>query len=262
MIDNLKGRVASLILFLVIILSLLFVSCNRSTSLISSSKEQYNNEVLSAIAKEYLSFTTLSAKVKVESSLFDKKNVLKGQVRIKKDSIIWISLNLSTGFPIAKAVFKSDSFMVNDRVNKMYYHGTYKQFDEQFGFPLTYEAIQTTMLNEIASGKDGLYEIRELNYRGMESYNIQSLTGENGLSTYIVDKEKHKVRNSHILFEESIVDVNYSSFEKQGETNFPLFLNTIIRNSKKEIEFDIELSRLQIDKKLKFNFKVPKKYTR
>ncbi len=247
--------------FVFLLLLVVLASCNRSITLITQNRDQYNNEILKKIGDNYLKFQTLSTRVKVESSLFDKKNSLKGQVRIKRDSVVWISLNLSSGFPVAKAVFKTDSFMIHDRVNKAYYHGKYEQFSQRFKVPLTFETIQAMLLNELISAGNGAkFDIKEIELDKASAYSIAAYDHLNCMYNYLVPKEILKVKSTNIIFKDAIVDVSYDDYKKEGGNNFAQLLNAVIKTNSKEHEFSIEFSRFQVDKKTKFNFKVPKKY--
>ena len=86
----------------------------------------------------------------------DEKRSFKANIRIKKDSAIWMSLSPALGIEVARAIFTQDSIKLVDKWNDKYYLGDYDYinsvFDADFDF---------TMLQDLLVANPVLYDSKE-----------------------------------------------------------------------------------------------------
>jgi hypothetical protein len=249
-----------------VLIVILISSCNPRIIPSKTGITHQSRETLEAVTGNNLEFETFSAKIKVESDLIDRKNPLRGQIKIANDSIITISVNLNSGFPVAKLFFTTDSFYIIDRVNKAFIHGTYNHFNELYHYPVHYRLIQSVLLGEIVDYPPG----SEISFKDAETKDSTewslfirddlSVVGRDYLYHYLITKRIKKVSKTNILFGKGILDVLYSEFLIENTSLFPHELNIKVKSDNKTEEFNITFSNLQFDKKLKFSVKVPRKY--
>ncbi|MFO7723816.1 MAG: DUF4292 domain-containing protein [Bacteroidales bacterium] len=72
-------------------------------------------------------------------------NSVNANIRIRKDSVIWISAR-KLGFEIGRLMMTTDSVWVMDRINSRYFAGDYLFFRKQFNIDLDYNLIESLML--------------------------------------------------------------------------------------------------------------------
>jgi hypothetical protein len=96
-----------------------------------------------------ISFDYLVAKSKVDfkskSQDFDNTNI---NIRIKKDSIIWLSVT-GVGFEVARGVITRDSIVFMDKIHKDYFVFNYEQLSKQYNFDLNFALLQSVIIGNL-----------------------------------------------------------------------------------------------------------------
>ena len=83
------------------------------------------------------------AKINYKDDEYDVK--AKANIRIKKDSAIWISFS-AIGIQGARCMISQDSITIMNMVKKEYYVFNYDSLSKQFNFEVNYDAIQSAAL--------------------------------------------------------------------------------------------------------------------
>ena len=108
--------------FLVIILSScnLFKKSNIENNLLNDSS-LLEKELIKKINSQNISpdWTSLNSKIKVNKE--GQEVTINAHIRIKKDSIIWISVKAPLGIEIFRTMITSDSIYYMNRMNKNYF---------------------------------------------------------------------------------------------------------------------------------------------
>lgn len=250
-----------------------------------SSKKIYKN-----VRQSYIDYEVISMKSSLKLEISDKKYNLKANIRIKKDSMIWINLNHSTGYPVARILLTNDSIKVLDKINKEYYKGDYYSLMKKFNINISYNTIQGILTNELiaftkkrkpikifddynASVDSGMYIIQNFNDRIVRK---QTKKGNNFFmcEKTIINPETFKISNIIIedIQKSRKLNISYSDFKEldnfiakedsvinknlfPGKVSFSLQVDTNFTN------FDIKYSKVRINPNTKFNFKVPSSYS-
>ena len=72
---------------------------------------------------------------------------LSGQLRMRKDSLIWMSITATMGVEVLRAKVSNDSVWVINRMEKMYLAEPLDTVSAQLGIPLSLPLIQTLLLD-------------------------------------------------------------------------------------------------------------------
>src|SRR5690606_14821280 len=99
----------------------IFSSCKRQ--LLNQSKNLNNNETF--VVNE-INFNYLSGKAKINYA--DKNTDVNAalNIRVKKDSVIWLSLTVALGIEASRCLITKDSLFMLDRINNHYYAYDYR----------------------------------------------------------------------------------------------------------------------------------------
>ena len=81
----------------------------------------------------------------------NKEQSFKANFKIKRDSIIEISLMNQLGIEALRVVCTTDSFGFIDRINRNYFSGDYTKLSRKVGYKTDLFFIQAVLLNEIAT---------------------------------------------------------------------------------------------------------------
>ncbi len=72
---------------------------------------------------------------------------LSGQMRMRKDSLVWLSVTASMGIEVARAKVSTDSVWIVNRLEKTYLAEPLDTLSTQLGMPLSLPLIQTLILD-------------------------------------------------------------------------------------------------------------------
>jgi hypothetical protein len=210
------------------------------------------------------------AKVLVDSDINNQTNSFSANLRIKKDSAIWISISPALGIEVARALITPDSLKFINRINGTYFKGDYKYLNELLQIEVNFKMIQAILLGNVY-----------LHY-SIEQYISDRESAELVLSTIKkrrirreVDLEIPQILTQEIWFSSvhnKIVrmemqdyrpvrkfTVNYLQFEKVDDLSIPNKL-LITAQADKQVKIDLEYSRMTINKELNLPFNIPENY--
>lgn len=242
------------------------------------------------VSQSYIDFETILMKSNLNLEISGKKYNLKANIRIKKDSLIWINLNHSTGYPVARILLTNDSIKVLDKIHKEFYKGDYSSLMKKFNINISYNTIQGILTNELiaftkkrkpskifedyhSSVDSGMYVIQNFNDRIIRK---QTKKGNDIFmcEKIIINPKTFKINNIIIedIQESRKLNIFYSDFKEldnfiakedsivnknlfPAKVSFKLQVDTIYTN------FNIKYSKVRINPETKFNFKVPPSYS-
>jgi len=129
-------------------------------------------------------FRTLNIKfrAKVES---DKNNMsFGGNLRIIKDSTIWISMSAIIGIEAFRVIIFPDSVKMINRLNKTYFKGDYQLIKEILKTPLDFDMLQALITgNDFSYYENNIFKIGE----DAKAYKI-STPGRRKLKNYVASQ--------------------------------------------------------------------------
>ena len=114
---------------------------------------------------------------------------LSGQLRIRKDSLVWLSITATMGMEVLRAKVSNDSVWIVNRLEKTYLTEPLDTVSAQLGMPLSLPLVQTLLLD---------------NNEGLPPVENQTVL----LKTFVMGNLAAKVRYKNIKLDE--------------KTNFPL----------------------------------------
>ena len=72
---------------------------------------------------------------------------LSGQLRMRKDSLVWFSVTATLGVEVLRAKVSTDSVWIVNRIEKTYLAEPMKNLSETLGIPLSLALLQTLLLD-------------------------------------------------------------------------------------------------------------------
>ncbi|NNC94414.1 MAG: DUF4292 domain-containing protein [Chitinophagales bacterium] len=244
---------------LLLLLIVLISSCRSAKESTEAIKvRKISPKTLSGkIEKKELHYEWYSSKIKLDYSDSKLSQAFTANVRMKKDSIIWLSLTGFLGLEGGRVLITQDSVKIIDRLNK-----------EFLEYPITYLSryfpMQTsiTEMQNILSGTN-LLRGREIAKVDVDSYQYQVLVFEKLIDidfwihpknyTYNEMRLKHKFENQQLIYKFG----NYKTVNKHLLSHSR---KIEIENGNQQIFIDMEISKIELDKKLSFPFEVPARY--
>ncbi len=232
---------------------LVFSGCNKKLSGIF-------DRVGNRLVVNDVSFNYLSAKAKVD---FDSdKQSLSGiaNVRIQKDSAIWISLSPGLGIEAARVLITRDSVFILQKFNKVFMDYSFQELSKILEFDLDYSLVESVVVGNL------IYPyVSERVEKSDDMYGYSQLHGgfrfDNSIGVKTMKLEEVTVTDT---LTENAVSVNYTDFQLVGDEVMPFVIKSALTyhvEDKKKTTVDLEYKQVNLaDKPLKFPFNVPQKY--
>lgn len=140
--------------------------------------------------------TWFAARVAVDAELDRDKRSFNVNLRMRRDSIIWMSISPALGIEVARVLISPDSVKVLNRINGTYFKGGFGYLSELLQADLNFKMLQSILLGNAY-----------LHYT-VDKYILDRENGEFVLSTF--KKRKMKRENEMIIPEIVTQEIWYS----------------------------------------------------
>jgi len=259
---------------------LLFSSCKTTKKLVDIPSVQVKLkgadvvQVFDSVLAHQFEFSYLAAKATVDYT--DKSGETQSfdvNMRMRRDSAIWISITPLLGIEVARVIIDRDSLMIMDRVHKTFMARSYSYLEEMLKTTVTFEMIQA-----VVSGNYFPYQkadkIRSVYEE--EPYVILSTLNKRRVKRVLEEKDPSKpviqdfwidgnfrIAKSKITDDrlDRWVEATYKNFTEVGGRLFPNNLVVTISSSSPTI-IKIAYNKLTPEETFTMPFTVPEKYER
>lgn len=219
-------------------------------------------------------FETVSAKASV--AIIDssgKKTSFKTHVRIRKDSVIWMSIS-RLSIEAARVIITKDTVKFLNRINKEYFIGDFSYINRIFGTDLDYQMMEALLIgNSLDFDEDERLNSRV--DRKKELYYLSTVKKRKVNKELKKDKDKIK-REGQVLWLDPMtfkvkelllsspenhrsLGGSYSDYREVDSQLVPFDIRFILK-SRTSNAVEVKYSKLTSGKKLSFPFKISSKY--
>lgn len=279
-VHNPFGRfVVGMLVFLCVIV--LIPSCSNQKKIVLNNGKCIldfkNAKTLTTNLKQSeFKFDRLKAKLNIDATIDSSSNSFSMSLRMKKDSIIWMSMS-KLGIEGARMLITKDSVKFINTIKKQYFSGDFYFLSQYLNTELDFEAIQSllignsvTFYDEAEKIKPGIdncqytlgtirkFKLRKVMEKGKELKDaVQSI--------YLIP-ETFKI--ARILFydfkPDRSLDAQFGAFaipEKSNNQLFPYKMSYVIK-AEKNVSISIDYDKVLLDEELSFPFKIQDNYER
>lgn len=244
----------------------LISSCSKKIAGVDRSGLKANELEIRDVDFEYL---TASSKIKFRSN--DQNVSATANIRVRKDSVIWISVTPGFGIEAARAIINRDSLALINRLEKEYRSYNFQELSKKYNFTINYNLLQAALLGDMPRSIVADDEVKqETNY-----FIVRQEEGPITIDNFI-DRQLMKVERIAMVEKDAkgvtksrtgknTLNLQYSDFKQLDEEILP-FSNLVSldyrqRGQKRRTQIDIEHKKVSIvDQALRFPFSVPAKY--
>lgn len=209
---------------------------NNSSNNISLSEKELIKKINSQnISPEW---TSLNSKIKVNKE--GQEVTINAHIRIKKDSIIWISVKAPLGIEIFRTMITSDSVYYMNRMNKNYF------------------IKHISHIREVVKADVSFIKLQEIIFA---SPNITTLNSNK--ENYEILKDIFRVSKIDLQeTEDKKTSIRYSDYKDFSEIGGLYFPEKIFIDIKSEEGFTAEINytKIKFNKTSSISFKIPKSY--
>ena len=248
-------------------------SCSSSKKITGSKiKEMSANRLMREINANSFDFESLQAKVGIKVETEDNAFNLKGQLKMKKDSILWASITLPLGLEVARIKVTADSIFFINKSNKSYLAEQTESFNYLQNINADINTIQSVFTGNILlinKKSDNNVFIKDNKYNLLSEENITFINNKYKKNftinkNIIIDPTLFRITKYEIINNEDSdygLTIDYSNFiEIKGK-----YLPSIIKiniSTEEKMYITITYSNISTNNNTQYNFSIPKKYER
>lgn len=249
-----------LIISMLTCLSLFDSSC--ASNKIASNKNLHSlsaNRLIKEVEDNNFTFNQFQTKFSAKVETEDAKLSLKGQLRMKNDSVVWLSVALPVGLEVVRAMITHDSVFVINRTEKTYIKESIKNF-KQIPSPIAdLKFIQAILVGNDITLKNGDKYYSEI---VDEMYKLQTIKEINKI--LLVQPENFRIKKcdlNEISGDERKIELKYDNFENHEGRFLPTNIDLTI-SEKPKFNISISYSNVLLNTEQDYKFSIPKKFER
>lgn len=264
------------ILSLILVFTLFMAACGsrKNTTQTAVQRQSPADSMFQVLNQNEFQFEWLKASFKADTKTSSGNLSFSGQIRMRRDSVIWISLSPALGIEVARLKITPDSVLMINKLKKTYLRAPVSYINNFLDTDLDFDMVQSLLLgNDFTYYSQEQFQVREtetsfvlhtVNRRKLKEF-IDTANVENLLiqkmtlskANYkIVAQDIKQVRNPN-----KKLNVDYSEFEMQNEQLLPTNCSFVIKGME-NISLQLEFSKYTFDETLSFPFKITSKYKR
>lgn len=257
------------------------------------------NALLMLVDQTKFEYSTLSSKLSVSASMPDLTGSFKANLRMEKDSAIWMSFTPALGIEAVRALIRPDTLMYINKLKNQYFTGSYSEIDSMLQYTTEFEFLENILVGnavEIAPDEKYVTYVDELSYvlqtkvkhkiKKSVDVNIKQAVRDSAYGEVVKPRKFEKaaekfpddelivkryyIRASDFRISQVNIDdllygrsikIKYDKFEDLDGQSFPKQINILVKTPGETTELEIEHSRIKIDEPQTFPFKIPDNYT-
>jgi len=271
-----KYKNASVRLFVLILAVALLAACTTSRKAVKEPIKEQGAEYLVKKLKEHeLKYQQFSAKFSATYEVDQKQTTVSGNIRIEHDSIIWISISPALGIEAVRFMLTPDSIKYLNRLSDTYLLQGFDYINKLLNKSMDYDMAQAFItgndfsLYDLSSFKASVdnkeYKLNTVNRSKIRRTVRRSEDNISIPIQYIwLNSENFKI--SKVLIKEAERDsrkfiATYSEFKDIDGRLIPSNLEFKAETDEKKISIKIIYTRIQINQKQNYLFKIPEGYS-
>ena len=258
--------------FLLLLISI--VSCSTQRKIIKAPIKEEGADYLFKKLKEHeLKYSWFTAKFSAEYSNKGQTNSFNGQIRIHKDSVIWLSFSPAFGIEVFRMILTQDSVKFINRMNNTFFAGDYNYVNHYLNTNIDFDILQSFLtgndLSFYENGKfragidNGIYKLVTAERMKLKKFvrnrqeNLRVL-----IQTIWIDPQSFKITHADVkeIREPNIqLEARYSSFEEIENQLFPKDMSFDISASN-NLSVTVSFNKITFKMAQGFPFKIPQNY--
>lgn len=222
---------------------------------------KFIQEVYSGIVHNHIDFNTFSAKVKVDYRGGDGKNYdFNAFLRMKKDSVMWVSINAALGIEAFRILITPDSVKVLNKLDKVVQLRSMDYLKEITQLPFDFYSLQELILGNPVYLDSNIVSFRK------DDASISLMSMGRVFKNYItVNSDGYLVTSSKLddaeVGRSRTAVLSYGDYESRDNIRFAT-KRRISLAEKSRLEVVLEFKQFNFNENLNYPFSIPKNYRR
>lgn len=264
-------------LFFAWLIAVIF-SCKNNPAVVTRKdlKEMTLPELLSVIDSNRTNFNFINAKISVELKSAKAGNVsFKGKLRMKNDSVIWVSVTPALGIEMARMMATDKELGIINYLQREFFISDFEVLRKSSGYPLTMQILQSVLVgnptfindkSELKLGtQKGMYFVSTTEPRVFEKIIAGNEEPDDKSKTMIgnwITGDQYKLGRL-VVYDyntKSVLDAQFEGYNASSGKVFPGIVKFKIESPNNSMELKVEYSKIEFENELDFPFHVPENY--
>ncbi len=250
-------------------------SCKTKRSIIKKPIKEYGEDyLLDKLIENQIDFDWFNARASVTFINDKHKTDFRAQLRMQKDSVIWVSFFPALGLEVARLLITVDSIKFMNRLDRVYFEGDYQLLNTFLQTTIDFDMIQSLLIGNDFSfyeNKSFRASIDAMEYR-------LSTTGRTKLKRDLKQDETQSIFIQNIWLNPDNFKITRVNLREVGEENkrlqaeyrhfvaaddklFPSRISFDLQADRK-IWLEIDFSRMEFNATQSFPFRIPDRFSR
>lgn len=220
------------------------------------------NRSMTSFRSHYINFKTFSAKIKVEyEDAKGKKPELTANVRIIKDSAIWISLTATfLNFEVYRVLITRNSVILLNKQDKEVQYRSLDYLQDVTEIPFDYSTLQDLLV-----GNPIFLDSTIISYKKLDDKILISTVGKYFKNLLTLSSDNFDLLHSKLddvdRARNRTADITYSDFDENNGIDFSTYREITV-SEKNKLDIRLNFKQYEFNKELSVTFNVPKNYKR
>jgi len=252
---------------IVLFVILAFVSCKTTKTVTSTSLKGTKDvsQIVERIQKNQTQFSTANvSKMSMALKMANRNLNVSATCKVRKDSVIHLSIQPFMGIELFKAELTPDSIKVFDKMNNKYYFLDYNYFSDKFGVDVDFFSLQSLIFGQLfCIGEkeillDKIVLKEETNGRKSLNFENETMQQSSEISNgFNLSKVVLKSKNENYELK-----TNYSDYSLLDAVSYPQKISMEVTNPTSNASCDFSILRVEFNSPIKFQSTNPSRYNK
>lgn len=206
-----------------------------------------------------IDYKNLQFKAKMHYESAEQKQNFTVNFRLKKNEVIWASLQVPIVGEVARAIITPDSVKAIDKFNKRAYLYSYRDLQKLVNIDVDFNTLQDIIIGNAIAVDGKINEIKEL--AGISTFFIKGSDFINQLSYNKSDSSLKQIQLQTMRpVSSSSILINLSNYKKEDNFTLSTYREYYIQDVKGAAELNMDINKFEFNKEIDFPFRVDPKF--
>lgn len=219
-------------------------------------------QTLQKLGHNHIDFNTFSAKLKVHYEGGDGKDYeFNAFLRIRKDSMIWVSVNAALGIEAFRLLITPDSVRILDKLKKVVRLRSVNYLQDEIHLPIDFKTLQDLLMGNpifLDTGRIAFYKDEA---KGGISLFSTGSAFRNFLTLSADGTPQHSKLDDTDPLRSRSGDMTYGEYDYSSAVPFSTYRKVSVAE-KSKVDVEISYKQYKFNEPLSFPFTIPKNYKR
>ncbi|MBS1603325.1 MAG: DUF4292 domain-containing protein [Bacteroidetes bacterium] len=220
------------------------------------------HQTLEKLGHNHIDFNTFNAKLRVHYEGGDGKDYeFNAFLRIRKDSMIWVSVNAALGIEAFRLLITPDSVRILDKLKKVVRLRSVNYLQEEVHLPVDFRTLQDLLIGNpifLDTARIALYKNEDKG--GISLFSTGSIF-RNFLTLSADGTPQHSKLDDTDPLRSRTGDMTYGEYDNSSAVPFSTYRKVSVAE-KSKVDIEINYKQFKFNEPLSFPFTIPKNYKR